>query len=88
MTSEEFREIPYDDACLVGMRVVPGRDWVWGTQGGPDARGTILSTCGDKWVNVRWDNDDSNRYRHGSTQLSAGGEWDLMPEVVLDFEVI
>ena len=57
---------------VVGDRVQRGKDWAWGTQGA-GGLGTVVSprtTAG--WINVRWDNGESNDYRWG-----VEGEFDL-----------
>jgi len=65
-----------------GRRVKPATDWCWGEQGGNGIAGLMngkgtVNTDEDMsgWVNVSWDNGESNNYRHSSD----GDEYDLEP---------
>jgi hypothetical protein len=56
-----------------GMRVVRGPDWKWGNQDGDQpAIGRVQADLTDGWVDVKWENGSSNRYRMG-----AQGAYDL-----------
>lgn len=55
--------------CVIGMKVVRGRDWSWGNQdGGPGNVGVIEKTgdYSNGWVRVRWANGKENGYRIGA----------------------
>ena len=59
-----------------GMRVVRGPDWKWGHQDGdPPGVGRVQADLTDGWVDVKWENGSSNRYRMG-----AQGAYDLQLE--------
>ena len=53
-------------------KVVKGRDWRWGSQGGFSRYGTIEFIKDHNWVSVRWENGERNSYRIG-----AEGYFDL-----------
>ena len=46
-------------------KVVKGRDWRWGSQGGFSKYGTIEFT-NHGWVTVLWEDGDRNSYRIGA----------------------
>ena len=59
-----------------GVRVVRGPDWKWGHQDGdPPGVGRVQADLTDGWVDVKWENGSSNRYRMG-----AQGAYDLQLE--------
>jgi len=58
-----------------GVRVTRGKDWKWSDQdGGTGSVGTTVPDGDDQrgWINVKWDNGRSYRYRVG-----AEGKYDL-----------
>lgn len=70
---EQFRAKSCKD--IIGMEVVPGRDWEWRGQGG----GTVgtVTTLGsiEGWVGVEWGEDyGTNHYQHGNDD-----KFDLKP---------
>lgn len=55
-----------------GYRVMRGKDWKWANQDG-GAAGSITGDLGsNNWIQVKWDNGQSNSYRWG-----AEGAYDL-----------
>eukprot|EP00960_Hanusia_phi_P070531 767330-Hanusia_phi.AAC.5 len=51
----------------VGTKVVRGFDWKWGSQdGGQGEVGEVQTEINEGWVEVRWENGESNRYRMGA----------------------
>jgi hypothetical protein len=65
-------EAKKDQKVVPGVKVLPGPDWRWGTQG----RGTVgviqEVPDSDGWVPVKWANGEKNNYRWG-----ADGKYDL-----------
>ena len=47
-------------------KVVKGRDWSWGSQGGFSRYGTVVGQENYSWVVVLWENGDRNLYRIGA----------------------
>ena len=63
---------------LKGAQVVRGPDWKWRDQdGGVGSVGTITGNLHDGWVDVRWDNEQTNSYRMGA---EAKYDLQLSPE--------
>ena len=69
-----------------GARVVRGPDWKWRDQdGGVGSVGTITGNLHDGWVDVCWDNEQTNSYRMGAEakydlQLSPDYETTLIQQ--------
>lgn len=61
--------------CELGMIVVRGPDWKWGSQdGGAGKKGKVITAIDeDGWIEVKWDSGDSNMYRWNI----EGGKYDL-----------
>ena len=75
---------------IPGMKVIPGRDWIYGDQDQGSEYGILgnIIPTSKNWHTVKWSNgNDSNRYRVGSTEK---GQCDLYfyatPAVDLKFE--
>ena len=55
-----------------GDKVIKGKDWRWGSQGGNSKFGVTKVIEDNDWVSVLWEDGDRNSYR-----ISAEGCFDL-----------
>ena len=47
-------------------KVIRGKDWRWGSQGGNSEFGVVKIIKDHDWVSVRWENGERNSYRIGA----------------------
>ena len=49
-----------------GDKVVKGKHWRWGDQGGYSRYGVIKYIKNNNWISVKWENGEINSYRIGA----------------------
>lgn len=62
---------------IIGLKVVRGRDWKWGSQDEGSKYGEIYGTTVQGWAKVIWYNEKGESLNDNSYRIGAEGSYDL-----------